>query len=230
MQNQKDEQHGIEHQDENQLQSMLECARETLKDESNILIADIYEKNLVVFIDLIQDKNAYDLADKLAADLEEKGMSSSLYLCNYIGSTADARLDYVAIGNFTDAVSKIYLPRAVYTIQEIRFAEECEELIAQGELAVQNYLKILNPLVQNDKEMEKELHRTLAVYLLDAHSNIAETAELMFLHKNTIKYRIRKINELLRLNVAFMPESYNYYRAMALERLLEKQENKKHRV
>ena len=43
----------------------------------------------------------------------------------------------------------------------------------------------------------------------------------MFLHKNTIKYRIRCMSERLTYPVTKMPEVNSLYRACAIKRLLE---------
>lgn len=49
----------------------------------------------------------------------------------------------------------------------------------------------------------------------------AETAEIMFLHKNTIKYRLKKISGKLGGGGTDMPERLDLYQAIAPERLLE---------
>jgi DNA-binding PucR family transcriptional regulator len=46
-----------------------------------------------------------------------------------------------------------------------------------------------------------------------------KTGELMFLHKNTVKYRIRTIKELIGSDITKMPGFYDLYLAAAINRL-----------
>lgn len=46
------------------------------------------------------------------------------------------------------------------------------------------------------------------------------TAELLFLHKNTIKYRLQRISDLLGYRIGKMPETIDLYRGAAIYRLL----------
>lgn len=57
-------------------------------------------------------------------------------------------------------------------------------------------LHMLKGLAYPRDEMTLELRRTLRTYL-DCKCSITETANRMFLHRNTIKYRIKKCQELL---------------------------------
>jgi len=43
----------------------------------------------------------------------------------------------------------------------------------------------------------------------------------MFLHRNTIKYRLLRIEEQMLCKVGHMPETIDMYRAVALRRILE---------
>ena len=52
----------------------------------------------------------------------------------------------------------------------------------------------LEPLLHTDSTIQEDLLATLSVYLLDAQANVSRTAELLYLHKNTVKYRLHKIN------------------------------------
>ena len=51
-----------------------------------------------------------------------------------------------------------------------------------------------------DRKNETQYFETLKVYLLNEMS-YQKTAEKLFIHKNTVIYRIRRIEELFRLNL-----------------------------
>ena len=64
------------------------------------------------------------------------------------------------------------------------------------------------------------LLETLEHYLLDARLNVTRTADMMFLHKNTIKYRLQRVAERLGFVPGDLPESIPLFTACALGRLL----------
>jgi hypothetical protein len=56
------------------------------------------------------------------------------------------------------------------------------------------------PLVTYDEQYETELVRTLESFL-DADGNVARTAEKLFTHRHTIRYRLERVRELSGLDV-----------------------------
>ena len=57
------------------------------------------------------------------------------------------------------------------------------------------------PLVAYDEQYETELVRTLESFL-DADGNVARTAERLFTHRHTIRYRLERVRELTELDVS----------------------------
>ena len=68
---------------------------------------------------------------------------------------------------------------------------------------------------------DNALLKTLEVFLLDAGSSVSACADLLFLHKNTVKYRLNRIRELLGYPLDKVPELFSLYQAAALNRLLD---------
>jgi sugar diacid utilization regulator len=56
------------------------------------------------------------------------------------------------------------------------------------------------PLVVYDEQYETELVRTLETFL-DADGNVAQTAERLYTHRHTIRYRLERVKELTGLDV-----------------------------
>ena len=69
----------------------------------------------------------------------------------------------------------------------------------------------------------QELLNTVCVYLLDCDSSVTRTAQALFLHINTIKYRLQRISDLLGYRIGKMPETIELYRSAAIYRLLHAQ-------
>jgi sugar diacid utilization regulator len=57
------------------------------------------------------------------------------------------------------------------------------------------------PLIGYDEQYETELVRTLETFL-DEDANVARTAERLFTHRHTIRYRLERVRELTGLDVA----------------------------
>lgn len=66
----------------------------------------------------------------------------------------------------------------------------------------------LEPLISYDKKYQKHLLSTLETYLM-TNCNYVKTAQLMYLHRNTLSYRIDKIKELLNVSLE-QAETRNY--------------------
>jgi sugar diacid utilization regulator len=57
------------------------------------------------------------------------------------------------------------------------------------------------PLVTYDEQYETELVRTLETFL-DADGNVAQTAQRLYTHRHTVRYRLERVKELTGLDVS----------------------------
>lgn len=92
------------------------------------------------------------------------------------------------------------------------------EIAAAGESRVRWYAAQLEPILA--RRDGADIARTLAVYLLDRNSSVVETAGALFVHKNTVKYRLQKAGDILGFRVGDIPQSKDLIYALALRRLL----------
>lgn len=193
-----------------------EMARDLARQYCKTSFADIYEGYLVLFMDgprSLQDADI--LRDALLAHLP---VGITLTMFRNLKDTGEVREAFLANCDCTVDIKKIFPGRVYFCGDEISFVKACRQRIKKGEAAVKEALAPLLPL---EKEREgSELKRTLAVYLLDTQSGLAETARKLFLHKNTVKYRLKTISDRLGYKVGAMPASQDLYRALAIERLL----------
>ena len=73
-----------------------------------------------------------------------------------------------------------------------------EKLAASPELSP--FAGLVLPLEDYDRERGSDLVRTLAVYF-DAGENASEAAERLFLHRNSLLYRLERIQNLTGLDL-----------------------------
>jgi purine catabolism regulator len=71
----------------------------------------------------------------------------------------------------------------------------------EGQPAVQKFTKeIMQPLADYDTQNRGSLVKTVQAYF-DHHGNISQTAESLFVHRNTLLYRMDRIQELTGLQL-----------------------------
>ncbi len=73
-----------------------------------------------------------------------------------------------------------------------------EELSQSRDL--EPFVRLVEPLVAYDQERGSDLIRTLKVYLA-AGANASEAADRLFLHRNSLLYRLARIGELTDLDL-----------------------------
>ena len=137
-----------------------------------------------------------------------------LICCDNLSNTTDVHRAYHISVEYWKTARRIY-PNASFLHQEdIVFAKMCSDL-ADSREDIELYLRILSCL----HGASQELIPTMTVYLLDTSSNMAETARRLYVHLNTVKYRLRQIQELTGYSPTKMPGAYLLYIAAAINRL-----------
>ncbi|ENE8478571.1 PucR family transcriptional regulator [Listeria monocytogenes] len=188
-----------------------------------VSLIDLFEDNIVVLLDnSVAQRDRTHTANEFAMMMKEHGIDLKITVCQGMAQTSDVQSAYSLVNEYKNAANAIYANKSIYSLQEIDFAAKCVEIVDRGELAIAEQMRPLKSLEDND-----ELIETLSVFLLEGESNYNQAAELLFLHKNTIKYRIQRINELLQYPATKIPESYNLYLAVAIRRLLGGNNNNK---
>ena len=162
-------------------------------------------------------------AENLMACLEEEAFPVSFGFFTNQPDTSSVRKSFLLYQNHLKNARILYPASAFLSQAELSFTADCAETIARGEAMVRQVTAPIEPLLHTDSTIQEDLLATLSVYLLDAQANVSRTAELLYLHKNTVKYRLHKINSLLGYRVTKMPESNQLYTALAVRRLLDGQ-------
>ena len=129
-------------------------------------------------------------------------------------------LDKQANEQIDDSVTlakRIYPQETTFNFWQLSLAEEGRDLLlSRDPSSLKAYQSLIEPLKSSDGLLD-----TLAVYLIDADSQLARAAELTFLHRNTVIYRLNKAKELLGSDFTRMPFKAKLYFALALARVME---------
>lgn len=80
------------------------------------------------------------------------------------------------------------------------------------------YHDTMDVLNEHDRRTEAELSEALKAYVFN-NMDVSKTAQSMFVHRNTIRYRLRKIEELLQIDLSDLSVIMNFVVAFHIESL-----------
>lgn len=198
-------------------ESLVRQVSEQLSTDYDLLLTSYYEENLVVFTCA---PPRYDqrqsIREELGPLLAQQADRCEIVCCDCLQTTKSARNAYLDSVNYLGAARKLYPEKQVLCASDILFAKQCCQIMADQDSLAQ-YLEILELL----RSAGSSLVSTAEIYLLDTSSNMAQTARRLFVHLNTIKYRLHLIQDLLGYAPGRMPDTYPLYMAVALDRLMQ---------
>lgn len=158
-------------------------------------------------------ENARELLSDMCADKKLLLASGSIY-----ENFADIRTSYnealstlKILQQFSDRLSAAYQNLGIYRLF----------LQLQDNKEFNNYYKAqLSPLLDYDSKNSSELLNTLQCYLL-TQNNISKTAQQLYIHRNTLLYRINKIQSLLDKDLTNAHTCMELYLAILVKSFLE---------
>jgi Purine catabolism regulatory protein-like family. len=83
---------------------------------------------------------------------------------------------------------------------------------------------LLLPLLEKDEEYKSEMLKTLEAYMA-SEGNVNETAKELFVHRNTVLYRLEKISELLDVNLRKISDLLQLKLALLFRQLVQAEEH-----
>lgn len=115
-----------------------------------------------------------------------------------IESAADA---YRLINETWSFVQVVFPFKRVFTKYEMALVSNCINIQLQGGYVKKNYMDLLDTFRDAGENKGKQLLDTLETFVLDAGMNSGKTAEFMGIHANTVQYRLKKINDILGVEI-----------------------------
>ena len=116
-------------------------------------------------------------------------------------------------------VQNVFPYKRVFTKYELTLVSNCINIQLQGGFVKKSYSELLDPFKDLGENKSRQLLDTLETFVLDAGMNINNTAEFMNVHANTIQYRLKKINEILGVEITANRIIPGLTMALALKRL-----------
>lgn len=141
----------------------------------------------------------------------------SLFLYDRVTSWKKLPAAYRLISNIRQIANKVYPLTYYYTASHIFFLDTCLSCLNHlTDSDSPSWSLVLEPLKEDNS-----LLSILETMILDAQLDVKKSAEILFLHRNTIYYRLKKIQALLGYDPFAVPGISNISIALALRRILQ---------
>ncbi|AHF06110.1 polyketide synthase regulator [Desulfitobacterium metallireducens DSM 15288] len=130
------------------------------------------------------------------------GMGTQCFLWNIYQSYLEAR-------KALEITSKTYAQYGLVPYEKIEIYEILADSVKNKELS-DLFQKKLGKLLRYDQETGSELLKTLYRYL-ELGKNMQETAKQLYIHRNSVKYRLERIAEIAELDLSSAHQSFIYH-------------------
>ncbi|GFN22938.1 PucR family transcriptional regulator [Thermanaeromonas sp. C210] len=126
---------------------------------------------------------------------------------------------------YQEAKLALHVGRFLYPGAGITFFDELGALrffLNQGEQELADFYEdVLGPVEEYDRQHNTNLLPTLVEFIRSS-ADYALTAERLYIHVNTLRYRLRKVEELLGVNLRDINTLLNLYAALQAKVILER--------
>ena len=91
--------------------------------------------------------------------------------------------------------------------------------IDDQEIVEDYYSRVLKPLIDYDEQNQSDLKDVLKCYL-DHDGSVNRTAEELFVHRNTINYKLNKVKDILNIDLSSLETRMELMLALALKEIM----------
>ncbi|MGF6376597.1 DNA-binding PucR family transcriptional regulator [Clostridiales Family XIII bacterium PM5-7] len=197
--------------------NILDSIREIARNDHRNFVADAFSDSII----LLYSYSSISPRDKIFSEeivkcFHHVEQPFSYAFFNNLNLISDVRNMYLKYHKGIHFVKKIYPLKNGFSPSEIEFANRCAVIMESVDGTKEAFLKIIQPLCDDS---EADLVKTAITYLIDSNAQVKQASQLLFVHRNTIQYRLSRIKVLLECDITKMPESYDIYTALAIYRL-----------
>lgn len=124
--------------------------------------------------------------------------------------------------SYAAAMSGIQNTNGITYFKDIGISQFLLRIISRPELE-EYYDSLISPILKYDKKYNSNLLETLKIYV-ECNLDHIKTGELLHIHKNTVRYRLNKIKELIPYGMSpldFNFSLYMIYRILKIKSILE---------
>lgn len=137
---------------------------------------------------------------EIARKMSEAGAKMTFYVSELNG-IEDACNAFQIINETEPFIQLIFPYKKSFSKYELAMASNCVNICLNGGSVKKNYLDLLKPFKHTGEGKIKQLMETLETFILDAGMSTAKTSRLMEIHSNTVQYRLKRIKEILGVDI-----------------------------
>ena len=201
-------------------QVMLRDIRELLEKYCKDYVTDNYLGDVVVFLDDGLSAHWLSVLADLIETFRGKDLDPICVYARFLRNPSEVREAYLDVMDTLEEAKHLYRKASVISYHEILYAKNMKQIISGGEENIKKEMDALKYIRAAGSDSEKELEETLASFYFDSYMSVSTTAKNLYIHVNTVKYRLKRIAETLGCKVTDMPEMMELYKALALYRLI----------
>jgi len=165
--------------------------------ESDELCGVIFEKEAGGKEDRIGGESRWK---EIAGRMREAGAKMTFHVSELDG-IEDACNAFQIINETEPFIQLIFPYKKSFSKYELAMASNCVNICLNGGAVKKNYLDLLKPFKSAGEGKVKQLMETLETFILDAGMSTAKTSRLMEIHSNTVQYRLKRIKEILGVDI-----------------------------
>ena len=136
-----------------------------------------------------------------------------------LGGIDGACEGFRTISDTAPYTESIFPYKRVFSKYELVLAANCISIQMQGGKVRKSYTDLLLPFRKEGDNKAKQLLDTLETFVLDAGMNASKTSEFLGIHTNTVQYRLKKINDMLGVDITANRVIPGLTLALALRRI-----------
>lgn len=161
---------------------------------------------------------------RLYDELEANVDGVTFYVSGVNGVEAGCEA-FKLINETWSASLKVFPMKKSFSKYELVMISNCNLVQEVGGGIKRTYVKLLEPFNEEKSKKGRQLLNTLETFVLDAGLNGIRTSEIMQVHINTVQYRLKKISEILGIEISVNRLVPGVTVALALKRL-DREENR----
>ena len=159
-----------------------------------------------------------DLQSAFFETMKNAGANEVFYI-NCVDSIEAATDAYQMINEVWPFMQYIFPNKKSFTKFELALAGNCINISLKDGIIKKYYIDLLSPFRKHGDYKGGQLLETLEIFVLDAGMKTSVTAKIMSLHSNTIQYRLKRIREILGIDIQKTTVIPGLIIALALERI-----------
>lgn len=138
---------------------------------------------------------------QLALRMAEAGADKTFHVSGLEG--VEGMCNAFQVINETEAFIQLIFPhKRSFSKYELALASNCVNICMKGGPVKRNYLDLIKPFKNTKDTKSRQLMETVETFILDAGLSTAKTARLLGIHANTVQYRLKRIKEILGVDIS----------------------------